>query len=115
MYKKLKLANPVSARKSIRLQQEMLESAIEMVRASDKNKPSEELIDSVVQMRLATVDEVPSPDSSEAEERLSPVELVQIANPEPQAPEDLDKLLGILTPPAMPSAAGSESSEKPKT
>ncbi|CAM6086478.1 unnamed protein product [Calypogeia fissa] len=118
MYKKLKLANPVSARKSIRVQQEMLESAIELVQKSE-NKPSEELIDSVVQMKLATVDELPSPDSPDSQERpQTPLELVQIANPIPGSQVvfgDLDELLGIETPPESPSEARSDSSgAKPK-
>jgi hypothetical protein len=119
MYRKCQLANPVLARKSIRIQKEMLEDALHLVEKSNKNKPSEEIIDSVVQMKLATVDEVPSPDSADSggEEQLSPVELVQIANPmpEPEAPEAvkvMDELLGIPTTPTTPSYTASESSEQ---
>ncbi|KAG6543465.1 hypothetical protein Mapa_015135 [Marchantia paleacea] len=68
LYKDLKLANPVTNRKSIRVQQEMLTSAMELVQASNKNKPSEELLDSVVQLTLGTVDEAPSsPEATNSE------------------------------------------------
>ncbi|OAE20711.1 hypothetical protein AXG93_154s1850 [Marchantia polymorpha subsp. ruderalis] len=68
LYKDLKLANPVTNRKSIRVQQEMLTSAMELVQASNRNKPSEELLDSVVQLTLDTVEEAPSsPDATTSE------------------------------------------------
>ncbi|KAL3689533.1 hypothetical protein R1sor_015842 [Riccia sorocarpa] len=48
LYKDLKLENPVMNRKSIRVQQEMLTSAIELVQGSNRSKPSDELIDDMV-------------------------------------------------------------------
>ncbi|KAL2610713.1 hypothetical protein R1flu_029286 [Riccia fluitans] len=63
LYKDLKLENPIMNRKSIRVQQEMLTSAMELVQLSSRSKPTEEVIDNMVQLTLDSIEE-PSPPGS---------------------------------------------------
>ncbi|CAM6109669.1 unnamed protein product [Calypogeia fissa] len=100
MYKKLKLSNPVISRKSIRIQQEMLTSAIDVVKASNKNEPTQETIETEVQSTLSKEDEV-LPEPVPEPEPLSPVEIVQQVAPEIDA-KVLDELVAALAPMPQP-------------
>lgn len=99
----------MSARKSIRIQQEMLTSALDLVKTSNKNKPSEEMVESEVQSTLVKEDPI-LPEPEPKPEQLSPVEVVQSLSPDVDA-KVLDELVMALTPTQeLGSSLGSEGS-----
>jgi hypothetical protein len=104
MYKRFKLNNPIAARKSIRVQQEMLTSAMNLVQQAE-HKPTEFMIETEVEATLAKEDEV-LPEVQPEVELLSPLEAVHQAAPHVNTLEVEDIVMHML--PAAPPSSGQE-------